>query len=50
MELHQNWKDSRLMISHGLGHRRILRDKEIITQILDFMEARHKLLEKQAVV
>lgn len=38
MALHNNWKDSQLVLTERLGHRRILRDEEIINKIINFVK------------
>lgn len=35
--LHQAWQDSKLLTTRGLGHRRILRNRQTIKQIVDFI-------------
>lgn len=35
---HQNWPGSRLHTTSGLGHRRVLRDKEVIKKIIRFLD------------
>jgi pimeloyl-ACP methyl ester carboxylesterase len=37
LALHKNWNESQLIFTERLGHRRILRDKEIISKIIDFI-------------
>lgn len=37
--LHQVWPHSRLLTTDGLGHRRILRDENIIAQVVDFVRS-----------
>lgn len=36
LALHKNWKESQLVLTERLGHRRILRDDEIIRKIINF--------------
>lgn len=36
--LHANWKGSELMLTEGLGHRRILSDETVIQKILEFAD------------
>jgi len=36
--IHQNWKNSTLVLTNGLGHRRILKNKEIAQNITDFLK------------
>ncbi len=36
--LHENWKGSKLILTEGLGHRRILSDDKVIASILDFVD------------
>ena len=38
------WPNSRLMITKGLGHRRILRDPEVLRRTLDFVQQRRRAL------
>jgi len=33
----QDWPDSELVVTSGLGHRRILRDKEVISKVMTFI-------------
>ena len=43
--LQHSWPDARLMLTEGLGHRRILRDPEVIAAAVDFLrqdEARQR--------
>lgn len=37
LELKPNWKNSQLMLTEGLGHRRILNDAEIISNVANFL-------------
>lgn len=37
--LHKNWRKSQLVLTEGLGHRRILRDEKVISKALNFIEA-----------
>lgn len=37
-ELHQSKPDAKLMITEGLGHRRILRNKEVVAEVLGFIQ------------
>ena len=32
------WRDSRLIVTEGLGHKRILRDRQVIEQIVQFIQ------------
>lgn len=36
-QLADAWNDSTLLVTHGLGHRRILRDKTVLQQVRDFI-------------
>ena len=38
-EIHQNWKNSTLVFTKKLGHRRILKDKEFAQTIIDFLKS-----------
>lgn len=38
--IHQNWKNSTLVLTKGLGHRRILKNKEIAQSIIDFLKTK----------
>jgi pimeloyl-ACP methyl ester carboxylesterase len=38
LALHKNWKDSQLILTEGLGHKRILRDEKIILQMINFVK------------
>lgn len=35
--LHEHWPESRLLTTSGLGHRRVLRDREVIDQCVKFI-------------
>lgn len=35
----QAWDDSRLLLTTGLGHRRVLRDKAVIKEVVEFISA-----------
>ncbi len=37
LALSENWPNSQLILTEGLGHRRVLRDKETISKILSFV-------------
>ncbi len=37
LALHENWPDSKLILTEDLGHRRILRDKSVISKIVDYI-------------
>lgn len=36
--LHQHWKNSKLLITKGLGHRRILKDGDVANQVVAFLQ------------
>ena len=38
-EIHKNWKNSKLVITKKLGHRRILKNKEVSQTIIDFLKS-----------
>ena len=38
-EIHKNWKNSKLVITKKLGHRRILKNKEVSQKIIDFLKS-----------
>ena len=39
MVLHAiNVSDAKTMITSGLGHRRILRDKDVVSEVLEFIK------------
>ncbi|MBD3223123.1 MAG: alpha/beta fold hydrolase [Caldithrix sp.] len=40
--LHENWVNSRLKVTHLLGHRRILRDQKTISNIIEYLNTRVK--------
>ncbi|MDJ0568985.1 MAG: alpha/beta hydrolase [Pleurocapsa sp. MO_192.B19] len=33
-----SWQDSQLIVTEGLGHQRILRDKQVIQQTVNFIK------------
>jgi hypothetical protein len=37
LDLFQQWNGSQLLLTEGLGHRRILRDEETLANILQFL-------------
>lgn len=37
-EMHRNWKGSQFFATTGLGHRRVLKSKEVIQRIVDFLK------------
>lgn len=37
-ELHQSWTHSKLLATEGLGHRRILKDTDVIQKIVEFIQ------------
>ncbi len=37
-KIRQNLVNGELLVTNGLGHRRILRDKKIIDRIIDFIK------------
>jgi pimeloyl-ACP methyl ester carboxylesterase len=37
--IHQNWKNSKLVLTKNLGHRRILKNKEVSQTIVDFLKS-----------
>ena len=37
--IHQNWKNSKLVLTKKLGHRRILRNTEVAQTIIDFLKS-----------
>ncbi len=49
IELHEKWPENKLIITRGLGHRRILRNRKMISQIIEFVQESHKQSQKQAV-
>lgn len=38
LQTHQNWPGSRLITTTGLGHRRVLKDKNVIKKIIRFLD------------
>jgi pimeloyl-ACP methyl ester carboxylesterase len=38
-ELHRAWRGSRFFATTGLGHRRVLKSKEVIAEIVAFLSA-----------
>lgn len=38
-QIHENWKNSTLLCTQNLGHRRILKNKEVAQQIIDFLKS-----------
>jgi len=38
-ELHQSMPDAEVMITSGFGHRRILRNEEVVTAVLTFIQS-----------
>lgn len=36
-DIHAAWKGSRLVVTRGLGHRRLLRDPAVVSQVADFV-------------
>ena len=37
--IHQQWKGSKIIKTSGLGHRRILKDPQVIAEVCDFIKA-----------
>lgn len=37
--IHQNWKNSKLVLTKNLGHRRILKNKDVSQTIVDFLKS-----------
>ena len=42
LALHQNWKESRLILTERLGHRRILKDEDTMLKIINFVKNHQK--------
>jgi pimeloyl-ACP methyl ester carboxylesterase len=38
-QIHKNWKNSRLVLTKKLGHRRILKNKDVSQTIIDFLKS-----------
>ncbi|MEZ7838827.1 MAG: alpha/beta hydrolase [Flavobacteriales bacterium] len=38
-QIHENWKNSTLLCTQNLGHRRILKNKEVAQTIIDFLKS-----------
>ena len=38
-QIHANWKNSTLVLTKNLGHRRILKNKEVAQSIIDFLKS-----------
>ena len=36
--IHKNWKNSTLVLTQNLGHRKILKNKEVSESIIDFLK------------
>lgn len=36
----RSWPDARLLVTQGLGHRRILRDGDVVEEVVEFVEGR----------
>jgi len=49
VELHEKWPESKLILTRGLGHRRILRNRKMISQIIEFVQELQKQYQKEAV-
>lgn len=37
--IHEQWKGSKIIITEGLGHRRILKDPKVIAEVCDFIKS-----------
>ncbi len=38
-QIHENWKNSKLLCTQNLGHRRILKNREVAQTIIDFLKS-----------
>ena len=38
-QIHENWKNSQLLLTNSLGHRRILKNKQVAEKIIDFLKS-----------
>jgi len=38
-QIHENWKNSKLVLTNKLGHRRILKNKDVSQTIIDFLKS-----------
>lgn len=48
--LHEQWNGSRLLLTEGFGHRRILRSDELISKVLNFVTKRQNESQLKSVI